>query len=111
MAPVEIEFYREQPDVIEPGSDIRGIISHKLLDGFRLKMRFYCTKVDQGGGAEVEVLRVRPRLKLGPICIFENREIVDREEYKVNEGESRVIQFLVNGVPTPPITVRHKPKR
>ena len=111
MAPIEIECYGQKPDVVEPGWDIGGIVTHKLLDDHRLRMRFYCLKTDQGGGAEVEVLKVRPRFKLGPIGIFEKRETVERLESNVKKGESRVIQFLVNGVPTPPITIRHKQKR
>ena len=111
MAPIEIEFYGQEPVVVEPGWDIRRIVTDRFLDNLRLRMRVHCTKADQSGSAEVEVLRVRPRFKLGPIGIFEKREIVDREESNVNEGESRVIQFLVNGVQTPPIYVRHKQKQ
>lgn len=111
MAPIEIEFYGQEPLVIKPGWNIDGISTHKLLDNHRLRMQVHCSKTDQSGGAKVEVLRVRPRFKLGPIGIFEKRRTVSKVELNVDEGESKTMELLINGVPQPPITVRHKRKQ
>lgn len=112
MAPLEIEFFGHTQQVISPGTELSGMVSHKLYGKWRIRFGIYCSKDDDLSGIKAEVVEVKPRLKLGPISVFEKREVVNADSMDLKKGESGEINMdlLYPGrdIEIPMFRARHK---
>lgn len=100
MAPTEFEVAggSKGPTVVEPGNILDGIVTPKFFGVYRIRQRIYCAKDDLQGGTHIEILRVGPRLTIGPLKVFEKREIIAEVDLSVEKDQSRVFAIKANDV-------------
>lgn len=98
MASLEIRFSFAlfRPEVIQPGSEIKGRVFETTDTDRRIKLSAYFSPDNKLGSVNAEILGVEHRLILGPIKLMEKRTVLDNITTTVRRGQTQGVRLAAD---------------